>query len=89
MHAGGSLYSGPAPYTDIVQPIAIHAYPDEAAITTVEEAILQAEEVEKLLYQAFRVGIEYDDPLMPPPTIACVEFEDGGALAAGHLRATG
>lgn len=80
---GPSLYSGPSHVTDVIQPMSIHAYPDIQENSTVEDAILLADEVEKLLYQAFRVGIEYDDSLMPPPTIVCVGFDEEGTLPAG------
>jgi hypothetical protein len=83
---GAGLYDGPAHTADIVQPMTVHCYPDETQFRTVEDAILGAEEVEKLLYEAFRVGISYDDPLMPPPSFVCVDFDHGGQLPAGTYR---
>ena len=83
---GPSLYDGPAHTTDIVQPMTVHCYPDASKVTTIEDSLLAAEEVEQLLYQAFRVGISYDDPLMPPPSLVCVDFDHGGQLPADTYR---
>ena len=83
---GAGLYSGPAHASDIVQPMTVHCYPEESQFKTVEDALLGAEEVEKLLYQAFRVGVSYDDPLMPPPSLVCVDFDHGGQLPADTYR---
>jgi len=77
---GAKLMTGPVVHYDNVQPCAIHAYPVEQP--SVEEAIINAERVEALLETAFRVGIAYDDPLMPPPSVICVGFAEGGELAA-------
>jgi hypothetical protein len=78
---GPELPTGPKQHAEIVQPMTIHAYPHEQ--DTIEKAITEAEGVEQLLYDAFRVGVSYDDPLTEPRGLVAFPHRPGGTLGPG------
>lgn len=61
---GPALPSGPAIYTDVVQTMTVHCYPQEQQ--TVEAGLLVAEDTEELLFQGFRIGVPPGAPLRVP-----------------------
>jgi hypothetical protein len=52
---GPLLSRGPAIYSDMTQPMIVHAYP--LVKETVEQSIYEAEMIEELIHEGFRIGI--------------------------------
>ena len=80
---GPTLMTGPKIHTDVVQPFALHCYPPPD--DSLEVAVLQAEQVEEILYIGFREGVSGGYPMRVPLfDYGMVPGEGAGAVAVAR-----
>jgi hypothetical protein len=82
--AGPAVYEGGPAYVDVTRPLTAHSYPDYPEGGTIEQSKHLAEQLEEVLFQAFRVGVGKGEPeRIPLYNFNGVALDGGGSNFRG------
>jgi hypothetical protein len=81
--AGPPTFSGPAHIIDVTQPVAVSLFQGPEDSDT--EAMLAALDLQERAFQAFRLGVSYEECLMPPRWVSGKAVAGGGVGTGSYL----